>query len=352
MSIQQQIFVRSLANKRVLAITIALVLLVLLLSREMNAWRRFDWSVFFANVRYISLLRAVTAVALIHTGLLLRAVRWSILLRRSKAVSTARLISPTFVGFTGLALLGRSGELIRPYLIARKEGLSISSQTAALTLERIFDSASAGVLVLAAIVAFPKMRSLPYAQEFHRGAFMLIALMTLLTVIVLLLAKNGERLSWVLQRIFSPLSAGLAKKAAQVTSTFSADLNIIRDARSLTQIAVLSLAIWLSVGFAYFETIHAFGDLRWMSLGDALLLMGFGLLGSLVQLPGGGTPQLIVITALVQVFGVSPELAVSCGVLGWLTIYMAPVPLGIALLLREHSSLRALLRNSADHGVA
>jgi glycosyltransferase 2 family protein len=345
---QWQIFVRSLVNKRVLAITIVLAVLVLLLSHEMNAWRKFDWSIFLANARYMSLFRALMAVAIIHAGFLLRAVRWSILLRHLRTVPTARLLGPTFVGFTGLALLGRPGELIRPYLVARKEGLSISSQMAALTLERIFDIASAGALIVTAVLVSSELRTLPYAAEFRRGALVLIASMAVLAVVVLLLAKNRENLGRLFRRILSPLSIGLANKAGELAGTFAADLNMIRDAKSMTQIAVLSISIWSLIGLAYLENVHAFSSLWWMSPWDAVLLMGFGLFGSVVQLPGGGTPQLIVFAALVHVFGISTELAASCSILGWLTIFMAPVPLGMVLLRHEHSSLHALVRSSAD----
>ena len=96
--------------------------LILLLSLKMSAWRKFDWSVFLAEARYVRLLQVVLAVAIIHVAFLLRAVRWSVLLRTLRTVPRARLLGPAFVGFTGLALLGRAGELICPYLIARKEG--------------------------------------------------------------------------------------------------------------------------------------------------------------------------------------------------------------------------------------
>jgi len=49
------------------------------------------------------------------------------------------LVPPTLIGFTGLALLGRPGEFIRPYLIARQAKVSFSSQIAVWTVERIFD---------------------------------------------------------------------------------------------------------------------------------------------------------------------------------------------------------------------
>ena len=45
----------------------------------------------------------------------------------------------TCIGFTAVVLFGRAGEPVRPYLIARKEGVSFSSQVAAWVVERILD---------------------------------------------------------------------------------------------------------------------------------------------------------------------------------------------------------------------
>jgi hypothetical protein len=56
-------------------------------------------------------------IALIYLAYVVRAIRWKIFLRPVRPeASSASLISPTVIGFTGLALLGRPGELIRPYL--------------------------------------------------------------------------------------------------------------------------------------------------------------------------------------------------------------------------------------------
>ena len=52
------------------------------------------------------------------------------------------------IGFTALALLGRPGELIRPYLIARHTNLSFASQVAVWAVERIFDVGGFTVLLV------------------------------------------------------------------------------------------------------------------------------------------------------------------------------------------------------------
>jgi len=330
-------------NARVIAILSVLAVLGALIFHTMSTWRRFDWTVFYNNARYVSVWHGIGAVAFIYAGFLLRAVRWSIFLRSMKEVPTARLFGPTVVGFAGLAIMGYPGELIRPCLIAHRENLSISSQMAALTLERILDIGSVGVLISAAILGSSDLNILSIPAPFHRGGLLLIAFLAVLVLFTLLLANKGEKVGLVLQHLLSPLSSRLGQKLADLTMAFGDDLNIIRDAKSLAQLSTLSVAIWFLIALAYLETLHAFGALRSMSIVQALLLLGFALMGSLVQLPAGGTQQVLIITALISVFHMPAELAASCGILLWLTIIMAPVPVGLALIWQERLSLLPLL---------
>ena len=334
------------ARKRVFAAGVILAVLALLAYREVSVAKNFSWAVFMANARDVSLARALVAIALTYSGFLLRAARWRIFMRPIKNVQTMRLLAPTIVGFAALALLGRPGELVRPYMIARKEGLSLSSQMAALAVERIFDTASAGAVIMIAFVLSAKLHHLPYLRQFLRGGLILVGLVTFLALFVLLLSRRGDVFGHVLQRTLSPISPVGASKAGEIVRVSSGELNMVRDSGSVVGIVVLSIATWLLSGFSYLETIRAFSGLRSTTLAEALLLLGFALVGSLAQIPGGGSQQLIVIAALVHVFGVSTELAVSCSILGWLTIFMAPVPVGLLLLRREHLSLRWLSRAS------
>src|SRR5258708_6790538 len=69
-----------------------------------------------------------------------RALRWAVFLKPLKPHPSLRnLLSATVVGFTAITLFGRPGEFVRPYLIARKEEVPVTSQFAAWVLERIFD---------------------------------------------------------------------------------------------------------------------------------------------------------------------------------------------------------------------
>src|SRR4051812_13013225 len=87
---------------------------------QFDTWRKFNWSMFFEQLHAVRVPRVIAAVAIIWGGYVFRAMRWSIMLRPSKKVPWSQLLAAQFIGFTGLAILGRPGEFIRPYLIAKQ----------------------------------------------------------------------------------------------------------------------------------------------------------------------------------------------------------------------------------------
>ena len=79
-------------------------------------------------------------IALVFLTYVGRALRWQVMMRPFAPHSRFhKILSATVIGFTGIVILGRPGELIRPYLIAVREGTSFSAQMAIWLLERIWD---------------------------------------------------------------------------------------------------------------------------------------------------------------------------------------------------------------------
>ncbi len=127
----------------------------------------FDWATFKEQIRHIDVGHAVAGVVLIYVTYWLRAVRWSVLVRPTKAVRSTALIGPQFIGFTAVALFGRLADLTRPYLVARKIELPLSSQIAVYTLERMFDLGSAALIFSTALAFMPK--NMPNQHVFMRA---------------------------------------------------------------------------------------------------------------------------------------------------------------------------------------
>ncbi len=83
-----------------------------------------------------------------------------------EAGAGAGLVGPQFIGFTAVAMFGRLADLVRPYLVARRTGLPVSSQVAVYTIERMFDLGAAAVVFSCALALSPA--NLPHRDRFVR----------------------------------------------------------------------------------------------------------------------------------------------------------------------------------------
>ncbi|HMK23458.1 MAG TPA: lysylphosphatidylglycerol synthase transmembrane domain-containing protein [Terriglobales bacterium] len=340
---------------------VILAILVALVYSQFRMWKNFDWGLFLTQTHSVSRFHILHGIALIYIAYVLRAVRWKIFLRPVRPeASTMSLVAPTLIGFTGLALLGRPGELIRPYLVAKQEKLPFSSQLAVWAVERIFDIGGFTFLfVLAAFVA-QAPRRLGEVGFFREAGALLVLLVTGLTVGAIVVHRYGELLASWAERWSTRRGSEFGHRVALRIREFRGGLNTIHDKKSLLLLIVVSVLMWAMIAVAYKEVTHAYGS----ACNDAVpsdvcklkipqtqvfLLMASSMVGSLVQLPGvGGGSQFATIEALNHIFGVPPELATSCGIMLWLVTFVAVVPVGLLLAHRERLSLRKLSAESHE----
>jgi glycosyltransferase 2 family protein len=337
-------------KKRYVVYAVVFLVLVVLVYLQFRTWQNFDWAR-FRETRPQKWMHVLHGIALIYLAYVVRAIRWKIFLRPVRPqASSFSMVAPTIIGFTGLALLGRPGELIRPYLIARRQNLTFSSQLAVWAVERIFDIGAFTMLLVSAIFVSAGPRSLPFYNRFREGGFLLIALVAAISLAAAAVHWKGEAIADWIERRFSHLAANLGHKIATRVREFRSGLNTIHNPLSLLALIGLSLVMWFMIIMAYQEVAHSYGvailDIR---RSQVLVLMGASMIGSMVQLPGiGGGSQLATIAALQHIFDVPPELAASCGIMLWLVTFVAVVPVGLFLSHHERLSLRKLSAETAQ----
>jgi len=355
-------------KRRVLIYAAVLAVLAILIYFQFRTWKNFDWATFWASGKQLghrpNIYHILHAIACIYLAYIMRAIRWKIFLRPVRKTSWTKLIVPTILGFTGLAMLGRPGELIRPYLIARREKLTFPSQLAVWVVERIFDLAAFTLIMVSAIFLPTKLRAFaaadPHPSDFHLWRFhftvpllaavgygLLVTLLGALSAAVLVYYKSEAIASWVETR-FSHLAKNLGHRIAQRIREFADGLNTIHGLSSFLQLSAVSVLMWWLIAVAYKEVTHSYG-VKELDIAQTkvLLLMGLSMVGSMIQLPGvGGGSQLAIIFGLERIFEVPRELAASCGILLWLVTFVAVVPLGLLLAHRERISFRQLSKES------
>jgi len=332
-------------NTRNSLITVGIILfLAVLVYVQWRAWQHFDWQTFLQETRGLDWSRVGVAAALIYATYGIRALRWKIFMRPNREVPAVELVSPTMVGFTGLALLGRPGELVRPCLIAGRTQTSVASQLGVWTVERIFDLGAYALIASVAIFVAP---SLPALKQFRVAGVIFLSTVVALATGAIVMRKNGVAIfGWLEQKLVH--APGIVRRTLAKAESFIDGLNAIRDFRSFVEITLLSFALWLVVASSYFEIAHAYPSLRYMPFSYLVLIVGFSMIGGLAQLPAvGGGAQIATILALADVFSVPRELAVSCGILFWLVSFQAVTPAGLILARKQHLSFRGLSSQAA-----
>jgi uncharacterized protein (TIRG00374 family) len=354
----------SMNKKRVLITVLVVLVLAVLVYLQVRSWRKFDWQTFKEQTEDVNLLYVGLGVAVIYFDYYLRALRWKILLRPVRQTTTSRLLAPTMIGFTGLALLGRPGEFIRPFLIGRKENLDMSSQLAVWVVERIFDMGAFALIMAVNILwAAPHLQQLPgffgksktiggfeisLFRVFELAGFAILLGVGAAALIAVKIRKNPAAAARACERLLGGISKGLATAVSHRVHKFGEGLNTIQDKKSFFQVCVISLLLWGTIGATYVLVTHAYSDIASrMTLSYAFLLTSASVVGGILQLPvvGGGS-QLATIGTLVGVFGFPKELATSCGIMLWLVTFMSVVPVGLVLAHFERVSLTRLEEES------
>ncbi len=313
----------------------------------------FDWANFWEQLRHINQGHALAGIVLIYFTYWIRAVRWSVFVKPMKDVTVGSLVGPQFVGFTAVALFGRLADLTRPYLVARKTGLSLSSQIAVYTLERMFDLGAAAAIFSGALAFAPK--NTPSYDLFMRVGRGSLLVTIAIAVFAIAIRVAGGAVAGFARRVLSPLSKNVAESIAEKIEGFREGLNGLKTWRELAVVTAISLVMWGMIASAYVQTAHAFvqtPELANLSFSRAVVLMAASIGGSLLQLPIVGWFTQIAVTAAAMhaFYGAPIEAATACGALLLAVTFLCIIPAGLLCARIDHVSLKKVTEESEEAG--
>jgi uncharacterized protein (TIRG00374 family) len=312
--------------------------------------RGFDWRVFRATLSGLRWEWLGAACAAVLAGYFCRALRWRVLMRPVKPDANLwNLFSATVIGFTAGTLLGRAGEFVRPYLIATREHVPVSSQMAAWLLERIYD-----LLIVLAVFGF----ALSYVRRsdvslgpalswvFATGGWVVALLaVSMLAVLGAFRHFSSGIRRWLLGALRA-LPEKHFQKADRIVTAFVQGMESTRSDRALLVVIWYTVLAWATIALTTFCVIHAFGPALHFGWLDVLIFLGFLAFGAVVQIPGvGGGVQVVSVLVLTELFRVPLEISTSVALILWIISFVVVVPIGLLLALHEGirwSTLRQL----------
>ncbi|HYP12868.1 MAG TPA: lysylphosphatidylglycerol synthase transmembrane domain-containing protein [Bryobacteraceae bacterium] len=316
----------------------------------------FDWERFRAGFRHIEAMPFAAGLMLILLTYVGRALRWRVLISHQRPrASLGSLLNSTFIGFTAVSLFGRPGELVRPYLIARKLNLSVASQLAAWLLERIYDLLAVLVIFGLALTQVQPRAGIGPALEWilHTGGYLVAGLGFICVAVLISTTFFSEGASRRINAGLEVLPEAARARVQGLVSSFAGGMGSSRKFEFVSQIVLLTVLEWLVIVAANYYLFRSLPGTAALGLTDTLVFLGFVSFGSIVQLPGiGGGMQVAGVLVLTQLFGLNLEGATAATLMLWFSMYFSVVPVGLLAAVREGLSWKALRNLQAEASVA
>jgi uncharacterized membrane protein YbhN (UPF0104 family) len=306
----------------------------------------FDFARFRASFHQIHFGWMTAAVILVLFTYLGRAVRWRIMISPARPNASLRnLLNATIIGFTAVTLFGRPGELVRPYLIAMRERLRLSSQLAVWFLERIYD-----LLFVIFIFGFGLTRVKPrddMGPALHwilqTGGYFVAGLGLLCVTLLVALSVFTEPATRRIREALAVVPAQYRERLEGLVTAFAGGMASTRRGSYVFQLLAITVAEWVVIIAANYCLLQSFPPTRHLTVADNVVFLGFVAFGSVVQVPGiGGGMQVAAVLVLTELFGLYLEPATAAALLLWATMYVVIVPLGLLIAVWEGLSWRSL----------
>ena len=303
----------------------------------------FEWGVFVAQLKSARPLNLLLGVVLIYIGYVFRAWRWSVLLRPQKTVAATKLVGTQVIGFTAVALFGRLADLARPYLVARRVDVSVSSQVAVYAVERMFDALAMALIFSGALALSPDSRTLPHHEAFVHAGFFGLAVAIGGGMFAVLVRLRGVQIAAAARRTFGRLGPAVEQRIL----AFRDGMRVLRSFGDFLLVLGQSLGMWALILGAYFAVVHAFAPLAYFNLSRIMLLSAASLGGSALQLPVlGWFTQITIVSAAMRGLGAPLEPAIGCAALLLIVTFMSVIPVGLIYARVEGVSLRQVTKAS------
>ena len=318
--------------------------LILILTLGLLAF--FLWNVDLKRV-WLEIRRAqlnlVIAATIMQCGTyLVRAVRWQYLLLPVGRVPFSMVFRTTVIGFAVTSLLpARAGEIVRPLLLARQQGLSATATFATIVLERLLDMTMILCLFASFLLFFDPGMGVVDSSVFQAikigGTVSAVGALLALGM-VFGLAGDPQRFVRVADYFNQLVPERVGNRVLAFVRRFAEGLAVIRQPIRLLVALVLSVPLWLLIASAIWLATRAL-NIELPYTGSFLLMMLL-VVGIAVPTPGGiGGFHAAYQLGATTFYAVPNDQAVGAAVLLHAVSFMPVTLLGLFFMTREGLNL-------------
>jgi len=308
--------------------------------------RNLDWAEVGRAVRDSDPYLLAAAVLIISAAYFFRAFRWGALLKPLSAARFSDLFAATTIGFSGVFLLGRAGEFVRPVVLSMRDPrVRPSASLVTIVVERIYDMAAVALMFAINLIWFKPPFGLDVSFERVRtaGWGLLGATMLGIAFLIWFRAKSSLVIR-IFERMFSSwrfIPRRLTSLVLRLLEQLAQALRVLVNVTELLETIGWTALLWFGIAAANLLVMRAF-HLQ-VGLGETIFVLGWSLVGSLVPTPGGAAGAFHAATAAGLLFlGVKKETAAALSIVLHLVDFGPALLFGIFYFVRGDLSLSKL----------
>lgn len=276
----------------------------------------------------IIILLCVPIILLSHV---VRASRWrTMLTESSQSFSLGTAYNAVMIGYAANTIVPRSGEVIRPWVFAKRSGISVSTSLASVIVERLLDVLTL-LLGIGLVLLFEGAQlsaAIPsLSTDVITYGMGLPALVLAVIVAIVAFTDAGQR---VVTQLLRPLGPRVTTKIVSVLDGLHRGTSILRRPSLWLRAIVETILLWslyIVPLYILLQAIPFQPELHTTFLDAAVMLVIISVGVTIAPTPGAlGIYQGFAQAALVRIHGVDESSALAFGVLAWVVNY------GVALL--------------------
>lgn len=310
------------------------------------------WDEFLDAVRTLDAVSLLVFVALHQIVHYYRVMRIRILIEPLGGVSFRHCFVAGSVGcFALMTLPFRLGDLVRPYLIKKMEGLRMSAVLATAVVERVMDGLVTSILLFIAIfwmVGLHNAGEVPALNPVITTVASLSFPFFLSGVVFLVVAYFKRALAVSLMRkTIGAVAPRLEEKVESLLGTFLDGLQALPNLKLLAKFLAESVVYWLVNAFSNSVLLAAMGVPWKLALPGGLLALGLQIVGVLIPAaPSGVGPFHYFSTVGAMAVGLTQSQGLAFSTAVHTILFIIQIVWGGIFLLGGKVNLRAAVEGS------
>lgn len=310
-----------------------------------------DWADLSATLGRVRLGWVAAAALIILCESVIRAVRWTVLLRPlGTRANVTDLFSATVIGAAMNTLLPlRAGDVAKALVASRRTGYPLSAVAATWVMERVYDILGMSSVLALMVIVLPAGAAaegeLVYNLKLYGGFFGFGALAAMAVFFALATRPTAARGGF--ERIVSIAPRPIADRFLMLFDGFVAGLGNSRDLRGLAQAGALSVGLWVSLAgaiwclFRAFDMALPFGAACFTGVAVALSVV-------LPQAPGFIGVFHVAMEKTMLLWGQPAASAQGFAIVFWAVSFLPVTAVGLIATWREGLSVSALQRGAVS----